>query len=214
MPDVSEEILGFLKGLQREPLMAILQVYLDESGKQSDHPLVAVCCVCAPSAKIERFDDDWNGLLRQYALPDFHMVRAMRHSRSWGNVPKQTLDERIESIKPFADCIGENLELGLIQAWDVKGFRAIRPDIRKKIGNSENPYYLAFVRALLALVDYVQDDDVLSVICDYDLETAWDCYRHWMGVRRVHEEVRKKTVCLSFANDKFFPALQAADLMA
>jgi hypothetical protein len=194
--------------------MAVLQVYLDESGKQSDHPLVALCCVCAPPAKIDKFGNDWNVLLQRYAIAEFHMKRASRYSRGWGNVPKQTLDERIEALKPFADCIGENLELGLIEAWDVKGFKAIPADARAKIGNVQDPYYLAFVRALLELVDYAQGDDVLSVVCDYDMETAWDCYRHYQGVRKAHDVVRKKTVSIGFADDKYFPALQAADLMA
>jgi hypothetical protein len=143
--------------------MAVLQVYLDESGKQSDHPLVALCCVCAPPAKIDKFGNDWNVLLQRYAIAEFHMKRASRYSRAWGNVPKQTLDKRIEALKPFADCIGENLELGLIEAWDVKGFKAIPADARAKIGNVQDPYYLAFVRALLELVDYdylVRDRDV------------------------------------------------------
>jgi hypothetical protein len=194
--------------------MAVLQAYFDESGKQSDHPLIAVGCVFGPSRKIEKFNDDWTALLRQYDLSDFHMVRAREFFRTWGNVPKQTIEERIELIKPFADCIGENLELGLIQAWDVKGFKAIPDAFKAKIGNIRDPYYLAFVRALLELIDYLQDGDVLSLICDYDIETAWDCYRHYQGVRKAHEEVRKKTVSISFANDKFFPALQAADMVA
>jgi len=194
--------------------MAVLQAYLDESGKQSDHPLIALCCVCAPSAKIDKFGDEWNALLRQYGVTEFHMKRASRYSRSWGSVPKQSHAERMEALKPFADCIGENLELGLIGAWDVKGFKAIPPDARAKIGNVQDPYYLAFVRALLELVDYAQGDDVLSVVCDYDMETAWDCYRHYQGVRRAHDVVRKKTASISFADDRYFPALQAADLMA
>jgi hypothetical protein len=194
--------------------MSILQAYLDESGKQSDHPLIAVCCVCAPKAKIDGFDEKWSALLRQYHLPEFHMVRAMQYFRGWGNIPRQSLDERIESLKPFADCIGENLELGLIQAWDVKGFRKIPQEHRNKVGNIRDPYYLAFVRALSELADYRQTDDVLSIVCDYDIETAWDCYRHYQGVRKAHAEIRKKTVSISFADDKYFPALQAADMMA
>ncbi len=194
--------------------MAVLHAYFDESGKQSDHPLIAVCGVCASPAKIDKFNDGWNGLLRQYDLSEFHMARASRYSRSWGSVPKQSMAERIEAIKPFADCIGENLELGLIEAWDVKGFKAIPPEARAKVGNPQDPYYLAFVRALLELADYVQGNDVLSLICDHDEETAWDCYRHYKGVQKVSERVRKKTVCISFADDKFFPALQAADMVA
>ncbi|MGB7496317.1 MAG: DUF3800 domain-containing protein [Candidatus Acidiferrum sp.] len=194
--------------------MAVLQAFFDESGKQSDHPLIAVCCVCAPLAKIENFNDNWNRLLRKYGVPDFHMVRASKYLRRWGNVPEQKLDERIESLRPFADCIVDNLELGLVEAWDVKGFKAIPSQLRMKIGNVQDPYYLAFVRALMELADYPQGDDVLSLICDYDIETAWESYRHYQGVRRVDEKVRKKTVSISFADDKFFPALQAADLVA
>jgi len=54
----------------------------------------------------------------------------------------------------------------------------------------------------------------LSLICDHDIATAWDCYRHYLGVRKAHEGVRKKTASISFADDKFFPALQAADMVA
>ncbi|MHB8487063.1 MAG: DUF3800 domain-containing protein [Candidatus Acidiferrales bacterium] len=194
--------------------MAVLQVYLDESGKQSDHALIAICCVCAPARKIDKFGDDWNGLLRQYGVAEFHMKRASQYSRSWGKVPKQTLDDRIEALKPFADCIGDNLELGIIQAWDVKGFKEIPPQFRAKIGNVQDPYYIAFVRALLELSDYAKGDDVLSIVCDYDIATAWECYRHYLGVRKAHEGVRRKTASISFADDKFFPALQAADMVA
>jgi hypothetical protein len=150
--------------------MAVLQVYLDESGKQGDHPLIALCCVCAPQSKIDKFSIDWEGLLRRYGIPEFHMKRACEYSRSWGNVPKQRLEERIEALKPFADCICDDLELGLIQAVDVKGFKAIPTDAKKKIGNMQDPYYLVFVRGLLEVVDHAQGADVLSIICDYDFE--------------------------------------------
>ena len=66
----------------------------------------------------------------------------------------------------------------------------------------------------MALVSYAErTDDVLSIICDYDIETAWTSYRHYLGLRRVHEGVKKRTVSISFADDKAFPALQGADLM-
>lgn len=214
MPRANEVVLVFLHTLEREPIMAILQVYLDESGKHRDHPLIATCCVCAPATKIDRFGDDWNGLLRQHEVAEFHMKRASQYSRSWGKIPKQTLDERIEALKPFADCIGDNLELGIIQAWDVKGFREIPPESRTKIGNVRDPYYLAFVLALLELIKYAKGDDVLTIVCDHDIETAWECYRHYLGVRKKHDGVRKKTASIGFADDKFFPALQAADMIA
>jgi hypothetical protein len=213
LPYASER-LGFLKSLEREPLMAVLHVYLDESGKQSDHPLIALCCVLAQSSKIDNFQDAWDALLGLYSVVDFHMKRASDYSRSWGILPKQTLGERIEGLKAFTDCICDYLDFGLIQAWDVRGFKAIPPDVRFKIGNPHDPYYLAFVRAIMELADYAKDDDVLSIVCDYDMETAWESYRHYQGLRKASLGVRHKTAALTFADDKYFLALQAADMMA
>src|ERR1700682_2971889 len=191
--------LGFLQSLECEPFMAIFHAYFDESGKQGDHPLIALSAVCASYARVQRFEDDWRALLRRYELLDFHMVKASRYSRKWGNIPKQSIQGRIEAIKPFADCVAENLELGLIQAWDVKGFKAIPQVVLDKIGNPNNPYYTAFMRATLAIADHVQSEDVVSLVCDHDEETAWNCYRHYRGVRKASEKVRKKTASISFA---------------
>jgi hypothetical protein len=194
--------------------MAMLHAYFDESGKQGDHPLIAFCGVCAPYTKIEKFEGEWNGLLRRYGLQDFHMVKASRYSRKWGNIPKQSVAERIEVLEPFADCMADSLELGLIQAWDVKGFKAISPEALQKIGNPNNPYYIAFSRALLAVADYAQEQDAISIVCDHDEETAWNCYRHYRAVRKASDKVKKKTAAISFADDRHFAALQAADMAA
>src|SRR6266567_3312717 len=191
-------------------LMAVIYAYFDESGKKGDHPVVTFSGLCATESKLQQFDSAWRVLLRQYELPFFHMVRVWRASVSLSKkLPAQTVDERIEALKPFADCINEHLELGLIQALDVKGFNAMSKNARAKLGNTTDPYYVAFARALLELADYAQEGDLINLVCDDDAETAWDCYRHYRGIRRAHEKVRRKTIALSFADDKHFPALQA-----
>jgi hypothetical protein len=67
---------------------------------------------------------------------------------------------------------------------------------------------------MIQLTEFAKNDDVLNVICDYDMETAWDTYRHYLAIRKADLEVRKKTAAITFADDKFFVALQAADMMA
>ena len=63
-------------------------------------------------------------------------------------------------------------------------------------------------------IDYVHEDDRVALICDGDRSTAWDCYRHYRGIKDADIEIRKKIVSLGFANDEYFPALQAADMLA
>ena len=208
--------IGFLQSLERTAFMAILYAYFDESGKQSDHPVVSFSGVCVPQSKLQRFDDEWNALLRQYELRSLHMARASRLSERHGpKMPRgQSARERMEALTPFADCINNHLDVGLIQAWDVRGFNSLSKAAKAALGDPNDPYYLAFARGLLELADYVHDDDRISLICDDDRQTALDCYRHYRGVRSAEPRVQKKAVSLCFADDEYFPALQAADMVA
>jgi hypothetical protein len=196
--------------------MAIMYAYFDESGKKSDHPVVTLSGVCLSQEKLQRFDDAWNTLLRQYGLPWLHMVKAaklgVKVCEKMHN--KQTASERTDALIPFADCINEHFEYGFLQAMDVHGFASMSKKAKYGLGDTCDPYYMAFTRAVLELLEYLQSDDRLSLICDDDMETAPSCYMHYRALRRVHPAAREKTVCLSFADDKYFPALQAADMVA
>ena len=143
------------------------------------------------------------------------MVEAARPPQSLGNVPAQTLDKRIDSLKPFVDCINDNCELGLIQACDAAGFNSMSGAAKMVVGNPDNAHYLIFTRGMLELVDqFHRQGDKISLICDDDEETAEICYLHYKAVRRVYHKARTKIISLTFANDRYFPALQAADMIS
>jgi hypothetical protein len=196
--------------------MVIHDIYCDESGKHSDHPVVTFSGVCVAQPKLQQFDDALKELLRRYELRSLHMARVSRLSEKHGSLmPRgQSAEERMNALIPFADCINDKLELGLLQAWDVEGFNSLSKSAKHGFGSPNDPYFIAFTRGLLEAVDYVHEDHRLSLICDHDIETAWDSYRHYKGVRNAHEKVRKKTVAITFADDEYFPALQAADMVA
>lgn len=195
--------------------MAILHGFFDESGKQSDHPVVAFAGVCATQPQLERFNEEWNKLLRYYGMPSFHMNVLSRLSRKVGSIlPAKSAAKRIEDLKPFADCINEHLEFGLISALDVEGFKSIPKGIRAQYGSVENPYYLGFARSVMEVVEHSAESDHVGIICDHDEETALTCLRHFNGIRRADTPLRMKLISLTFANDEHFPALQAADMVA
>lgn len=196
--------------------MAFLHAYFDESGKQNDHPVVTFTGVCISQSKLKDFDDAWNILLQQYEIRSLHMAKASRTKEKNGpKMPRhQPIEERIAALKPFSDCINDHFEVGLAQAIDVRGFAGLTEEAKRGLGSPDDPYYIAFLRGVLEVLKYVQGDDKISLICDDDESTAWDCYRHYRGIRRAHEGVRRNVVSLTFANDKHFPALQAADMLA
>jgi hypothetical protein len=210
------QALGFLESIERESFVAIVHMYCDESGKKGDHPVVTFSGVCLPYGKLEGFDAAWNRLLLQYEIPHLQMKKASRLSDAYGpKMPRhQTPAQRTDALRPFADCINEHFDWGLLQAIDVSGFNVLTASKKKGLGSLEDPYYLTFMRGMLEIARRIHEDDRLSIICDDDSETAWSCYEHYRAVRKVHPIAQKKVVSLSFSDDRYFPGLQAADMVA
>jgi Protein of unknown function (DUF3800) len=209
--------LGFLQD-ERFPLMAFVyhQVFADESGKFHQDPLIAFCAVTATAERLSSFDQAWRTLLRSYEVEALHMERASRlvEDFGWRMRKGDTVDERTNALLPFADLINKHLEMGVTQAWDVRGFNHLSRAVLKTLGGSNDPYFLAFVRGLAQIADKVGEDDRISIICDDDPHTAWDLYVHYRSLGKADFTIQKKAISLSFANDKHFPALQAADMLA
>jgi len=196
--------------------MGLFHSFFDESGKFKDHRVVSFCGVVAPDGGLARFNDAWSTLLRRYEMPFLHMQRALKQNVALSHViRKQSITERNEALKPFADCVAQNLELGVAMAIDVKGFSKWSPDAKKRVGGSDDPFYVAFMRAQLSLQEYAsRDDDRMSLTCDDNQETAWNVYQLYRRIRVIDPNARKKFIALTFADDKNYPALQAADMLA
>lgn len=194
--------------------MGILHGYFDESGKL-DKPVVAFCGFVASASKIQPFDDEWNSILRNYEMDFLTMKRAFRASVPLSpRIRKQSFAERIETLKPFADCIRKHFEFGSAIAIDVVAFKDMSPGAKKQLGKIENPHYLAFVQAMAGFQHHLRSDDRISFICDDDEETAWNCYQFYRRVRKIDPVSRKHFISISFAEDQAFPALQAADFLS
>lgn len=195
--------------------MGFLHIYCDESGKQKDSCVVCFAALCIRASALGDFDEKWKVLLRQYELPELHMVEVSRLSQSVGSKfhKEQTAKQRVELLKPFTDCINEYMETGFVHVCDMEGFASIPEKQRKALSDLKDPYHLAFIRGLDEVARYGRDDQ-LAIVCDDDEETAWDSYRIYRQLRKPRQAVREKVKSISFADSIAFPALQAADMMS
>jgi hypothetical protein len=195
--------------------MAVMQAYFDESGKWKDQKVVSFCGVSATQPKIQQLDKDWRSLLRRYGMPALHMKEAFRLKRPLGkNVKAQTIPERIEALKPFADVIREHMEIGIVVAVDVGAYKQMSHEAKRRLGGSDDPHYMAFMTAIMAPVKQLHNDDRLSLVCDDDEATALNSYHFYRRIRKLSREAHTKLVAMSFAHDTEFPPLQAADFIA
>jgi hypothetical protein len=212
---LTSKVLGFFE-TKREPFMAIVYFFSDESGKQKKNRSVTVAGVGISKIRLEAFEEEWDVLLRSYELQEFHMSRVSKIHETHGLklLAGQTLVQRQELLFPFADCIAKYFEIGLMQATDVEGFIRLPMEARQLIGGPLDAHFLTFSRGLLEVVKYIRPEDQLSVICDDNLQLAWDTYLHYRALSASSDDVQKKIAGITFAKSRHFLALQAADMVA
>src|SRR5450756_397886 len=73
-------------------VMAHFYGYCDESGKFKDHAVVAFNGLVNNFKMWTAFGEEWMRLLRHYQLTDFHAVKALRFSQSYGTCLLYTSD--------------------------------------------------------------------------------------------------------------------------
>jgi hypothetical protein len=72
---------------------------------------------------------------------------------------------------------------------------------------------MAFMRTMMQVADFASETDRISLICDEDEQTALAFYGLYRRLKKVVPSVRKRLVAISFADDRYVFALQAADLI-
>ena len=195
--------------------MAILQAFLDESGKFKDKRVVSFCGFVSPLARVREFEEDWNGLLRDFELQCLTMKRALRRKIPFSpNTEAKSAEERNKAFVPFIECIRKHFEMGVAITVDVDAYKKWSPQAKRRVGGSDDPHYFAFLCAVTGASKYIKQDDKFSLVCDDDKATAMNCYRLYSRVKTVNPELKRKLVSITFADDDVFVPLQAADLLA
>ena len=205
---------GFLE-IKRKPLMAILSSYWDESGKFKDHKTISFCGLCATSGKLEKFEEDWRELLRRNGLSYLKVSDALNADYQLSPIiPAQTASERIDALRPFVSCLTQWFELGVAVGVGVEAFERTAEDLKRQISGGDNPFYMAFRAALILFADYCQAGDSLAIVIDDDEETAKHCLSFYRKTKIEDANLRSAFSSITFADDKVYLPLQAADLLA
>ena len=195
--------------------MAILHSFFDESGKFQDHQVVAFCGFGASESQLKDFDKQWANQLRRCGMDALHWVRARRYGKPLGdNIGAQSLENRVNDLKPFVDCVNDYLGLGAACVFEVTGYTSFAKESKDLLGGSDNPFYIQFLRTVMLLAEFARPEENIAMMCDEDEETAWNCYRLYKRVKEIHPQAGRRLAAISFADDVHFPALQAADMLS
>jgi hypothetical protein len=187
--------------------------FIDESGKFKDHRIICIGCVAAFNEHVEDFAHEWGRLLALNGMKTFHTTKALKHHVPLGEKTDALgLGKRTEALLPFVACIRKHLEIA-IGCWvDAKAFKALPSHFFRVFG--DNPAYMAFMRTMQRILDFAPPRDGIVLVCDEDEETAFEFYKLYRRIKKVMPGVRKKLNAISFCDDNFVFAVQAADFVA
>jgi len=204
--------------------MANFYLYVDESGKYPNSDYVSLCGFLTHIGHWQQISFDWNSLRLAWDAPPIHMADVMHPERDksglWLSV-KQRFGEvwerqRDEMLKQFAGIILNSFAACVGCSVDAKHFGQM-PDSKFK-HDMQNPLYMAFhtvVMNCIEMVGRLTDEQSISIILDDDQEYSINCYRVLNQLRATFpDKVGKKIDCICFGNDKAYPGIQAADMLA
>jgi hypothetical protein len=215
-PDIAD-----LLGLNEPTLIMTLNGAFDESGKHSDCEVVVFGgLVFDPEKTRTGFNRQWDTLLRGSKLslpvgprgPFLHMVELNRlHKKASRNRAEQI---QIETLaESLAKCICEFALGGSLHSITIADFEVLPEKTRSRY---KDPFYHAFEAGVIDLSEgaYVGPRDDIALICDDSDEYAVECLRAFKRLKKLEPAVAEKIPLIAFGDDKVFPPLQAADMLA
>lgn len=166
---------------------------------------------------------EWNNCRFGWGVPPIHMRCVMeperdttgewtRVRREWGSAWEE---KRAEMLKQLATVLlGSNVAcVGAVA--DAAHFRKM-PDSKWK-KSMQNPLFLCFHSLLmdsLDKIDTISTSLPVSIIVDDDPQYAMKCYEAVNSMKSQLSKMRERLVAVTFGDDRQYPGLQMADMIA
>jgi len=191
----------------------VLIAYLDESGSK-DTPILTMAGYIADERKWLRFEREWRKAMKEFGVTHLHM-RQFTQSRGefagWSEAQRRAFMNRVTwiikssvmyRVGAVIPCADYQQTVGLVEP-----------------GNTRiTPFWCSFLSCISAILAYCKRfgiTDDIALVFDENSESS----QHATGYYTSFKELpgvknRSQLVSLSFADDKKFTPLQAADLLA
>lgn len=211
-------MLETLVGIRRpqEWIMAVtgntITAFLDESGKFQDREVICFGGVYSYNEHYEEFARERGRILSLNGLEVLSAKVVLNFKRPLSKKnDREGLEKRIEDLKGFIRCIRKHLLVVSGVTVDVAAFKKQPTHLFEMLGN--DPCYAAFAREVLQIIGFCGKEDKISLICDEDEGTAMNFYHLYRRIKLQWPQAKDKFAGITFADDKYLFALQAADLV-
>jgi hypothetical protein len=206
--------------------MAEFYLYTDESGKlESNQSMTAFCGYLAHTTAWDYINQEWRNRRMAWGIPAIHMAEInypeLKKNSEWLKKKIEwdvTWESRREHmLDEFATIVHQTNMASIGNVVDADHFRKL-PDSPFKQA-MRNPLYLSLYHTVIDTIDRLDrvagSQFSLSIVFDEDEEYAMKCYELLSGLKKAFpEKIGKRIDGICFGNDKAYPGIQAADMIA
>jgi Protein of unknown function (DUF3800) len=208
--------------VEMEPWMATFHINLDDSGKfaNKNNKYVTMCGYVAHASEWNRFGQEWMNCRHAWQVPPVHMSPILYPDRDpawqkikddWGSTWE---GKRDQMLKEFASIVMRCNVVCIGAVVDAEHYRSMPKD---KYVSSHTPISFAFQHAVIKALEKIETTDKhspISIVIDDDREDSMRCYELLATLRNLVPRVKDRIDGICFVNDRSYPAIQAADMIA
>jgi hypothetical protein len=210
--------------VKTEEFMAAFYICADDSGKLGNpNDLYAgLCGYVGHVSEWGRFMQEWENARLRWQVPPMHMSAVMYPDRDkewkkvidgWGKFWKK---KRSMMLNDFAAVIRSAQIVCVGAMVDAMHFRSLPDSVFKK-AVKEDPLFLAFHQVVMRgieVTEVIDKHSPITLVIDDDRESSLSCYKMLHSLKETFPKVKERVHGLSFVNDRSFPSIQAADMIA
>lgn len=138
-------VCGFPEALAREKILAMLRLYIDDSGKEDQSPVQVLAGYVATAEQWAMFSNDWKTILDEAGIEEFKMNDAWRLSREYQ--PKGHLARDSIIVKAIC-CIRKHARAAVGTSIRFDHFYNCFDPIGDRQDPIGRPYYMGFFSVL------------------------------------------------------------------
>jgi hypothetical protein len=201
--------------------MAFFHIYGDDSGKfpNPNDDYTAFCGYVAHTSETNRFSLEWQNHLFRWHVPPLHMREIMHEKGPWLEVKNRWGLEwevkRDVMLREFAAIIRDANVVCVGAVVDAAHLRSLpESEFRRTFTDS---LYLAFHQLVMGGIEATEIIDrhsSISIVVDDDKDSYSKCYEYLQTLKNVIPKVKERVCAICFADDRSYPILQAADMIA
>jgi hypothetical protein len=194
----------------------VAHAYFDDSNSFGKTGFICFCGYVSDDPGWESFDREWKALLKNHDLPRLHTSDFLNVGGEYKSLQDTVpYTRRVEIIQQFIAVIQNRILCGISVGLDSAAFKEIFLAER----NKPKPELFCFYRAVRltiqrSLIPGWQGAFPMIMVFDDAHEHSMRFYRAYREIRSRSSHARASFAGICFADDRFVPALQAADLLA